>query len=212
MPKRVIVDPDVERYLHAAQPARDAVLTEMERVAAERRFPIVGPLVGAFFEVLARARGARRVFEMGSGFGYSTIWFARAVGPGGLVVHTEGSRENSSAAQGYLERAGLVDRVRFHVGDAREILRDDGGLYDIVFCDIDKEQYVDVPDLALPKLAPGGMLIVDNTLWSGLVCDEPSPDEETAGILALTRALYARSDLATSILPLRDGVLVSIRR
>lgn len=211
MPKRPIVHQDIDDYLHEAIPARDPILAEMEDVARQRRFPIVGPLVGTLFFVLARARRAQRVFEMGSGFGYSTLWFARAVGPGGLVVHTEGSAENSAAARGYLERAGLADRVRFHVGDARDIIRDEREFYDIVFCDIDKEQYGEVPDLALPRLAPGGLLIVDNALWYGRVCDDPPADDETAGVVAMTRALMARRDYTTTILPLRDGVLVAVK-
>jgi predicted O-methyltransferase YrrM len=188
----------------------------MERLGAARNFPIIGPLVGNLCMVLALSVKARRVFELGSGFGYSTLWFARAVGPEGHVVHTDGSAENTSMARDFLERAGLASRVTFETGDAREILhralaRGAGMPVDVVFNDIDKEQYPDVLPLARSALRPGGLLICDNMIWSGKVA-EPDPDETTRGILELTRSLRAAADFATTLIPLRDGVTVSVKR
>ena len=197
-------------------PAPDPIRAEMERIGAERRFPIIGPLVGNLGSVMARAIGARRVFEMGSGFGYSTLWFARAVGPGGLVVHTEGSAENSRMARDFLQRAGLADRVRFEVGDAREILdsaiaRGDSLPVDILFNDIDKEQYPDVLPRARKALRPGGLLICDNMLWFGRVLESTPTDDTTRGILELSRQLREAADFTTTLIPIRDGVTVSLR-
>jgi predicted O-methyltransferase YrrM len=211
-----LLEPGIEQYLRALVPAPDAVRAEMEELASQRRFPIIGPLVGNLCGVLARALGARRVFEMGSGFGYSTLWFAHAVGPEGLVVHTEGSADNSRLARGFLTRAGLADRVRFEVGDARELLAAELGSpgtrpFDIVFNDMDKEQYPDVLPLARRALRAGGLLVCDNMLWSGRVLRPHEADEETQGILTLSRLLAAADDFQTTLVPLRDGVTVSVK-
>lgn len=208
--KREIVNPEIHRYLEQAVPARDPIATQMEQIAAERGFPIVGPVVGQLLYQLARGLRARRVFEMGSGFGYSTWWFARAVGAEGQVIHTDGALENSARAQSLLERAGLAERVTFQIGDARELLAQQDGSFDVIFCDIDKHQYPDVPEIALPRLRRGGLLIFDNILWSGQVLD-PSDDPNTAGVQQVTRRLLTNPELITTILPIRDGVSVSLR-
>lgn len=202
---------EVERYLSDLLPARDPPLVEMEERAQRDRFPIIGPLVGTLCELLARAIGARRVFEMGSGFGYSTIWFARAVGDGGEVVHTDGDARNSTDARAYVERAGLAARVRFLVGDARDLLSAEAGPFDVIFCDIDKDGYPRALEIARPRLRAGGLLITDNTLWSGRVArDDDAPD--TRGIRAYNAAAFAAPDLTSIIVPLRDGVAVSLKR
>jgi predicted O-methyltransferase YrrM len=211
-----IVDPAIESYLRSVHPSPDPVRAAMEALAERRHFPIIGPLVGNFCSLQARAIQARRVFEMGSGVGYSTLWFARAVGPDGLVVHTEGSEENSRQARDFLQRAGVAGWVRFEVGDARDILaqeirRGEALPLDILFNDMDKEQYPDVLPLARQALRPGGLLICDNMLWSGRVLDPDDADEATRGILELTRRLREAGDFQTTWVPLRDGVTVSLR-
>jgi predicted O-methyltransferase YrrM len=205
-----IVDPRIERYLEELTPARDPVVAEMETLAAGRRFPIVGPLVGRLLFQLARAIGARAVFECGSGFGYSAWWFARAVGEGGRVVLTEGSIENCERARDYLSRAGLSGRVEIRQGDGLEILAAAAGPFDLIFCDIDKHQYPRVHPLLGARLRRGGLFVCDNLLWSGRVAG-PERDPDTEGIRELTRLLYADPDLLTTILPLRDGVGISLR-
>jgi predicted O-methyltransferase YrrM len=198
-----IVAGEIEKYLASLQPARDAALVEMERLAAERGFPIVGPLVGAFLELLARAVGAKRVLELGSGFGYSAFWFARA---GARVVLTEYDPRNLALARKHL--AGF--ECEFHAGDAFDALSRLEGPFDIVFCDIDKMQYPRAWKTALPKVRAGGLFITDNTLWYGRVA-EPAPDEDTQGVLEYNRLAFSTPGVITSILPLRDGVAVSLK-
>ncbi len=211
-----LIPPGIESWMKDLLPGADPVRREMEALGAERNFPIIGPLVGNLCMVLARAIRAGTVFEMGSGFGYSTLWFARAVGPAGRVVHTDGSEENSRLARGFLAQAGLADRVRFEVGDARDILRracDRGECFvDIVFNDIDKDQYPDVLPLARRALRPGGLLICDNMIWSGRVLQPESADAATRGILEMNRLLKEAADFDTTLVPIRDGVTVSLRR
>jgi len=207
-----IVDPAIDRYLHDLASPDDPVLREMELLAAERSFPIVGPQVGRLLELLARAISARRVFELGSGFGYSAYWFARAVGPQGHVVLTDGSAERAAEAAEFLRRGGLGARVQIEVGDGLEVLERIGGQFDVVFNDIDKERYPEVLEPAAAALRPGGLLISDNMLWFGTVL-EPRPTEPTArGVRELTRRLFASAAFQTVLLPLRDGVTVSIYR
>ncbi len=207
---RPILHADLERYLNELHGDSPGVLAEMEAVARERGFPIVGPLVGRLLGLLARGIGATTVCELGSGFGYSTVYFADAVGPGGKVVHTDLSPEQSGEARAYLERAGLAERVEHFVGNALGVFDSHPGPFDIVFCDVDKELYPRVPDLAVPRLRRGGLLIFDNTLWYGRVADS-DPDETTAAVQALNRALFGRDDLLTTIVPIRDGVSVSLK-
>jgi caffeoyl-CoA O-methyltransferase len=203
-----IVNPAIEGYLYDCFPTEDPILDEMETRAFEQRFPIVGPLVGRTLTVFAQMIRARRIFEFGSGFGYSTYWFARATGPSGHIVHVDKSETLSNDARGYLRRGGLHDRVIFDVGDALEVFPRHEGLWDIVFLDLDKERYADALALAWPRVRPGGLLIADNVLWSGkIITGEASP--ATQGIKRFTDDLLALEDGATTILPLRDGLSVT---
>jgi caffeoyl-CoA O-methyltransferase len=207
-----IVDPDVELYLRNLYDDGDPVRLEMEEAARERDFPIVGPLVGRSLAVLALAIGARRVFELGSGYGYSALHFARAVGAGGEVHCTELSEDNVRAAEGYLTRAGLWSRITYHREEATAALRRVGGTWDVVFNDIDKSGYPDTVELAYAHLRPGGLFITDNVLWSGRVLpgrDDPSAD--TAGVQEFTRRLFAHAGFRTFVNPTRDGVAVALR-
>lgn len=205
-----IIDPAVDRYLHELSSPRDPVLREMELLAAERSFPIVGPQVGRLLQVLSRAIGARRVLELGSGFGYSAYWFAEAVGPEGQVVLTDKSAERAAEAAGFLERGGFSERVRIEVGDALETLERIGGEFDVVFNDIDKERYPEVLEPATAALRPGGLLISDNMLWFGSVLEARPAEASARGVKELTRRLFASDDFHTVLLPVRDGVTVSI--
>jgi caffeoyl-CoA O-methyltransferase len=205
-----IVAPSIEAYLREVSPPRDAVPQEMERLAEARRFPIVGPLVGRLLYLLARSIGARTVFECGSGYGYSAYWFARALPDGGRVVLTEGSKENCDSARDFLGRAGLLDKAEINQGDALKILPGRPGPFDIVFCDIDKRDYPRVHPLLKTRLRQGGLFICDNMLWSGRVVGRDA-DADTRGVRELTRLLYADPELHTTIMPLRDGVAISLR-
>jgi predicted O-methyltransferase YrrM len=209
MRESMIVTEAVDRYLEEIAPESDGVLREMEAYGAERKFPLIGPLVGRMLGLLARSVGAERVFECGSGFGYSAYWFAEAVGPKGEVFLTDLARDNLDRAKDYLERAGLAGRCRFLEGDAVRRLDESYGTYDVILVDIDKEGYPASLDVTVPRLRPGGLLITDNVLWSGRVADEGEQDETTEAIREYARRLYAHPDLETVVLPLRDGVSVS---
>ena len=202
----------VDEYIGALYGEADEVHAEMERVAAERRFPIVGPLVGRHLEQLARTIGARRVFELGSGFGYSASFFASAVGAGGEVHCTELDQGNIGQAEGYLRRLGLWDRVTYHREEATAALARVGGVWDVVYNDIDKDGYPATVELAWKHLRPGGLFITDNLLWHGRVL--PGGDDrsaETAGVREFTRRLFAHPGFLTSILPVRDGVAIALK-
>ena len=188
----------------------DPVLEAMHREAEERGFPIVGPEVGRLLFQLARLSGAKRVFEMGSGFGYSTLWFARAVGEGGRVYHTDGSAENAAKAREYLERAGLLERVVVQTGDALELLQNTSGDFDIIFMDIDKDQYPSAYEAFRDRVSPGGLVIVDNLVWSGLVA-EGDQGPTTEGIRRYIELMWNDDRFISSLMPVRDGVGISLR-
>jgi predicted O-methyltransferase YrrM len=208
-----IVEPRIEEYLRALYDDGDPVRLEMEALARERNFPIVGPLVGRKLLVLARAIGARRVFELGSGFGYSALFFGKAVGEGGEVHCTELSEANVRLAEGFLQRAGVWGRITYHREEATAVLRRSAGTWDVVYNDIDKEGYPETLELAHARLRPGGLFITDNVLWSGRVL--PGRDDgtrATAGVKEFTRRLMAHSGFTTAIDPTRDGVAIAVRR
>lgn len=207
-----IVDRRIMEYLRRLYDDGDPVRKEMEALAEKRRFPIVGPLVGRHLELLTRAIGAKRVFELGSGYGYSALHFARAVGEGGVVHCTELDEENVRLAQGFLTRAGVWDRVTYHREEATAALRRVGGTWDIVYNDIDKDGYPAVVDLAHAHLRTGGLFITDNVIWSGRVLDgEDDGKAATAGVKEFTARLFAHRGFLTSINPTRDGVAVAIK-
>lgn len=206
-----ITSDPVEQYMYSLFPARDEVLAEMEAQAAKRDIPIVGPLVGRVLYQIALLHKAKTVFELGSAIGYSTIWWARAVGEDGRVIYTDGDREKADEARGYFERAGVADRITVKVGDALELLSEQKDQFDIIFCDIDKEDYPRALRLALPRLRKGGLLVADNVLWSGKVAQK-NPDAQTKAILEFNRLLYNSPELFPTILPIRDGVAIAMKQ
>jgi predicted O-methyltransferase YrrM len=126
-------------YLKDLEKSSGSLLAEMEQEAKDKDFPIIGPQCGRRLMILALAIGASKVFEMGSGYGYSTVWFSHAVGPSGEVTHTDGDPENTSRAKDYIARAGFADRVRFITGDANQLLAEDSGVFDLILIDNDKQ-------------------------------------------------------------------------
>ncbi len=206
-----ITVPDVEDYIYSLLPPRDEVLAEMEAEAAKNKIPIIGPAVARVLYQLAIISGAKKVFEMGSAIGYSTIWLARAVGAGGRVIYTDGDKKNAEKARRYFERAGVSDRISIRTGDALELLSEEKEPYDIIFNDVDKTDYPRVFRMALPHLKSGGLFITDNVLWSGKVA-KPDPDAHTKAILELNKAMYQSPEVFTTILPLRDGVSVCVKK
>lgn len=206
-----IVNPAVEKYMHALLPERDPVLQEMERQAQERNIPIVGPAVARLLHQYARIIGAKKVFEMGSAIGYSTIWWARAVGQGGEVFYSDGDRKNAGEARGYFERAGVADLIRIQVGDALELLSEQKQEFDIIFNDVDKEDYPRVLHLVSSRLRRGGLFITDNVLWSARVTQENSQDSRTRAIQEFNKRLYAMQEFFTTVVPIRDGLAVAVK-
>jgi predicted O-methyltransferase YrrM len=210
-----IVDPRVEDYMRSLLSRYDEpVLLEMEAEGKERGFPIIGRLVGVTVELLARSVGAKRVFELGSGFGYSAYWFARAVGRSGEVHGTDGDPVNEPKALDYLSRAGLAEPIRWHVGDAVTHLGAAPGEFDVVYNDIDKDGYPAAWMAACERIRVGGLYVCDNVLWSGRVAvqdrDDPRP-VYTQAILEHNRLIAEDDRFISSIVPTRDGVFVALR-
>ncbi len=201
----------VDDYLYSMLPKRDPVLAEMEDYAGVHSIPIVGPAVGRVLQQLATMIGAKTVFELGSAIGYSTIWWAQAVGEKGRVIYTDGDRKNAERARGYFGQAGVSNRIAIHTGDALEFLSEQKQEFDIIFNDVDKEDYPRVLRLVPPRLKKGGLFITDNVLWSGRVAAK-NPDSTTQAIIEFNRNLYDSKDFYTTILPLRDGLAVAIKK
>jgi caffeoyl-CoA O-methyltransferase len=211
------MDDRVEAYLTelAGIEHGDTVLTEMEQYADEHGFPIVGRATGRFLEVAARSVGARRVMELGSGYGYSAYWFARAVGADGEIVCTDGDPANAERAQRYLTRAGVWPRIRYRVGDALAGFAEETGDFDVVYCDVDKDGYPDCWRAARDRIRVGGLWLCDNVLWSG---DVATGAERAGGLEGWTAAIDEHNRLVASderyvgsINPVRDGVMVALR-
>ena len=208
-----IVDPLVDEYLARLVASPDPVEAEMRRYADELGgFPLAGPVVGAFLQQLALITSARRIFELGSGFGYSAFWFARGLPAGGSVTLTDWSRGNLDRARDYLGRAGLLDRCRIEPpGDGLNALAEVEPGLDLIFFDQEKADYPRALGLALPKLRSGGLLVADNVLWGGAVA-RGETDAATAGLREFLRLIHSSEGLASSVLPLRDGVSITWKR
>ena len=207
---------EIERYLEdLAKVDDEPVLLEMEALAKEKGFPIVGRLCGRFLEIMARSIKARRVFELGSGYGYSAYWFSRATGPEGEIHLTDSDPENEKLALDFLGRAGLDGPVTYHVGDAFDGLGQVEGEFDIVYCDIDKDGYPEAWRLGRSRVRVGGLYMCDNMLWSGRVAgatDEPDVRPGwTEAIDETNRAIAADPDYRSFINPTRDGVVAALR-
>ena len=202
----------VDDYLYSMLPKRNEVLTEMEGYASEHNIPIVGPAVARVLQQVALTINARTVFELGSAIGYSTIWWAQAVGENGRVIYTDGDPKNAARARGYFDRAGISNRITLHTGDALEVLSEQKEQFDIIFNDVDKEDYPRVLRLVSPRLRKGGLFITDNVLWSGRVADKNPKDPRTKAILEFNRLLYNSEDFYTTILPIRDGLAIALKK
>lgn len=204
----VFTSADVDKYLYDLLPRGDAVTRAMEAYAHQHGHFIIGPAVARLLALLAQLSGARRIFEMGSAIGYSTVWLARAAGPKAEIFYTDGNPENARRAETYFKRAGVSRRIHVLTGDAIALLRKTPGKFDFIFNDVDKHQYPAALRAALPKLRRGGLLVTDNTLWNGKAA-RPAKDADTRGIQQFNRLAYASKQLSTVLLPLRDGITIS---
>lgn len=206
-----ILDPAIDDYQRSLLDRYDEpALLAMEAEGEARGFPIVGRAVGVTLELFARSIGAQRVMELGSGFGYSAYWFARAVGAGGEVHCTEGDPANVATAERYLTQAGIWDRVTYHVGDAVEQMAPISGDFDVVFCDIDKPGYPDAWRAAAERIRVGGLYLCDNTLGtsSDTVLDD---NDRTRAIREHNRLIADDERYVSALIPTRQGVLAALR-
>jgi caffeoyl-CoA O-methyltransferase len=200
---------EVEDYLYKLLPKRDKVISEMEEYAAQHSVPIIGPAVARLLALLVQISGAKRIFELGSAIGYSTIWLARAAGPQADITYTDGDPDNAKRASAYFKRAGVAPRIAVQTGDALALLKKTTGKFDLIFTDIYKRQYPEAGRVALPRLQRGGLFIADNTLWSGKAARKAAAgDVDTRGVQELNRLVHESKELFSVLIPLRDGVTV----
>jgi predicted O-methyltransferase YrrM len=204
----------VQDYLTSLVPPRESELQKMEEYAEQNDFPIIGPACGYYCYQLARMINAKSVFELGSGYGYSTAWFAKAVkeNGGGVVHHTVWDEDLSKRAQRHLSALGLADIVEFHIAEAVETLRQTAGPFDIVFNDIDKEGYPDSLPITKEKLRHSGLLIIDNMIWHGQILDPNDHERSTEAIRRFTRDITTDLDWIVSLIPARDGMIVAYKK
>ena len=199
----------VEDYLYELLPKRDKVLSDMEEYAAQHKVPIIGPAVARILALLVQISGAKRIFELGSAIGYSTIWLARAAGPQAEITYTDDDPKNAKRAKAYFKRAGVAPQIRVETGDALTLLKKTPGEFDLIFNDINKREYPDAAKQSLPRLRRGGLFITDNTLWSGKAARKAEAgDADTRGVQEFNRMVYESKDLFSVLIPLRDGVTV----
>lgn len=200
-------------YLMNMVPQRDQEVLRMEEKAREIGFPIIGPIAGYFCYQITRMMAAKDIFELGSGFGYSTAWFARGVveNGGGVVHHVVWDESLSRQAQNHLSILGFTDVVKYHVGEAVKTLGETPGTFDLIFLDINKEGYPGSLPVIAEKLRRGGVLLVDNMLWGGRVFDEGDHSPSTTAIRLFTRLLVEDSAWIVNIVPLHDGLAIAYK-
>ncbi len=205
-----IVNPEIETYLKELSPVEDPIIQEMETLAEEMDFPIIGSLVGKFLYQITKISKAKKIFELGSGFGYSAYWFSKALENEGYVFCTEISEDNHKIALNFLKKSEYFGNIKFEVGDGLSILKQQKEKFDIILNDIDKEYYPDVIEIAAKKLSPGGLLITDNMLWFGRVLSNDKTPS-TIGVKKFTEIILSRKDFITTIIPIRDGISISLK-
>ncbi|WP_254523187.1 O-methyltransferase [Natrinema caseinilyticum] len=213
---------DVARFVRAVGPDPDETLIEMDEYAAAEGFPHVGPDVGAFLRFVARLNGAERIFEFGSGYGYSAYWFADALPDDGEIVLTEVDDAELELAREYMAAGGYDGLARFELGDAMETIEDVDGPFDVVLIDHQKSRYADAFDAVRPKVPVGGAVIADNAVTASVVDFETllewseggSPtgvDEHTRGVIEYLSTVRADPAFETMVVPLGEGIAVSYR-
>jgi len=203
--------PEQERYLERLLPPRDPLLREMEERAAREDVPISDPEIGRFLGILARATGARLIVEIGTAIGYGALCLARGA-PEARVVSIDTDPERLAVARGYLERAGVADRVELIEGAALEVLPRLSGPFDLAYVDAVKKEYRRYLDQLVPKLRVGGVVALDNLLWKGRVADPPDEDDPDADALrAFNGYLMMHPQLQSVVLPFGDGLGVATK-
>ncbi len=204
----------VQEYLHSLVPPRPQEMLEMEAYAKKEGFPAIGPVCGYLCYQFARMVSARRIFELGSGYGYSTAWFAKAVkeNGGGQVFHVVWDEKLSAKARSHLSKLGYDGIVTYRVSEAVQALKETEGPFDIIFNDIDKEGYPESLPVIKEKLRSGGILIIDNMLWDGEIFDKENKEESTIAIRTFTKRITKDPDWIVTLVPIRDGMIVGYKR
>jgi predicted O-methyltransferase YrrM len=204
----------VGSYLIDLVPPRGSEMKKMEAYAARENFPIIGPAAGYFCYQTALMTGAKNVFELGSGYGYSTAWFAMAVreNGGGAVHHVVWDEGLSRMARGHMKAMKLDDLIQYHIGEAIQTLRETQGPFDLIFNDIDKHGYPESLPVIKEKLRSGGILVIDNMLWHGRIFDGSDKSIETEAIREFTREITNDPDWVATLAPIRDGMIVGYKR
>jgi predicted O-methyltransferase YrrM len=206
-----IINPEIEKYLLLLLKTENEVLEEMEQFGDRNKFPIIGPLLGNVLMQTARSIRARKILEMGSGYGYSAFWFAMGMEKEGTVIACDKSDENARQARKYFERAGMSNLLDFRTEDAFKVIDLISDELDIVFIDCNKDQYPEALGKALPKVRSGGMIIAHNVLWYGTVV-EGDRGGVTSYIKEFNRLLYDTPELITTIVPVWDGLSISLKK
>ena len=201
-------------YLASLVPPREKEMQAMEVYAEKNDFPIIGPVCGYYCYQLARMIKAKSIFELGSGYGYSTAWFAKALkeNGGGVVHHTVWDEELSKSARSHLVKLGSDALVQYHVSEAVEALRKTDGPFDIIFNDIDKQAYPASLPVIKEKLRSGGLLLIDNMLWHGRIFDKTDLSPATLGVHEFTKQITTDPDWIVSLAPMRDGMIVAYKK
>lgn len=207
-------DEQLSAYLNGLVPARPPEIEKMEAYADKHSFPIIGPAAGYYCYLTARIMAAQRIFELGSGYGYSTAWFARAVqeNGGGEVYHTVWDEALSRRAREHLTVLGYEDLIHYRVSESVQALREAEGTFDLIFNDINKTAYLEALDVIEERLRPGGVLIVDNALLSGRIFDKENQEPSTEAVRAFNRRITSSDQWLASLVPIRDGLIVAYKR
>ncbi|WP_254543628.1 O-methyltransferase [Halomarina pelagica] len=216
-----VVPERVERFARLVGPAADEVVAEMDAYAEERGFPTVGPAVGGWLRLLATMVDAERIFEFGSGFGYSAYWFAGALPGSGEVVLTDRDPDDLDRARAYLERGGYLDRAVFEEGDAIEVVERYDGPFDAVLIDNEKHRYAEAFRAVREKVAPGGVVVADNAITAGpidfdalvalMAGESVETDEHTRGVHEYLTTVRDDPAFETALIPVGEGIAVSYR-
>lgn len=206
-----IINPDIDKYIDSFITDRDPVFLEMETYASKISFPIVGPQVGQILMSYAKLLSATRILELGSGFGYSAIWFDKGMKEESEIICTDFSHENEVLAMKYFESASIKSSIKYRIGNALEIMEQIEGEFDIIFNDVDKEDYPETFLASIPKLRKGGVLITDNTLWYGEVIKQGTVGEATQGVMEYNKLAFSDTRVISILLPVRDGLTISIK-
>jgi caffeoyl-CoA O-methyltransferase len=211
----VIVDERLERYAEEHSTAAGELferLAEETRAKSERPQMMVGPIEGRFLEVLVRLSGAKRILELGTFTGWSSIAMAAALPPEGRIVTCDVDPEMTEIARRYMDESGYGDKIEIRFGPAIETLKELDGPFDLVFIDADKPSYIEYYEAVLPKLADDGLIVADNVLWSGRVLDDDPDDESTRAIKAFNDHVARDSRVVCVMLTVRDGMTLIRKR